>query len=81
MNRFLKAALYSAAAAGAALLGWRFARAGTPGSTPQPPEVREPSAGPSTNGDFEAEGQGTAGALTEAQREQLLEELEDHLGA
>lgn len=72
MNRFLKVVLYSAAAAGAALLGWRFVRASTLAQ-----EVRDPSA----NGDFKAEAQGAAGELTEGQREKLLEELEEQLGA
>ena len=73
MNKVLKVALFSAAAAGAALLGWRFVRAGAP----QLPEGRDPA----SNGDFEVKGAGEAGDLTKAQREQLLEELEAQLGA
>ena len=72
MNTFLRVALFSAVATGAVLLGWRFVGAGSP----EPPGAREPSA----NGDFDAEGHGTGGELTEAQREELLEELENQLG-
>jgi hypothetical protein len=73
MNRFLKVALYSAAAAGAAFVGGRLMRLGTP----QPSEGREPS----ENGDLAPDGPGAAGELTPEQREKLLEELEDQLGA
>lgn len=73
MNKLLKAVLISAAAAGAALVGWRLVR------PPAPRSSEEHT--PSTNGDFEAGGHGTAEELTDEQREKLLEELEDQLGA
>lgn len=76
MKTFWKVTLASAAAAGAVLVSWRFTRAGAPEPSAATPEQ------PSINGDFEAaEGRGPSGELTEQQREVLLEELEDQLGA
>jgi hypothetical protein len=74
MNRFWKVALASVAAVGVAALGWRFARR----ETPRPPEAHDPS----PNGDLSTSGgPGAASDLTDEQREELLEELEDQLGA
>lgn len=79
MKTFLKVALYSAATAGAAYVGWRVVRAGTPpSSTPPPSSPSGAREATSTNGDFEPAG--SAGNLTSEQREELLEELEDQLG-
>jgi hypothetical protein len=73
MKTFWKAALASVAAAALAFVSWRVVQAKGAAEASSPD--------PSTDGDVAAEGRGAGDELTREQRETLIAELEDQLGA